>query len=79
MRPGFDFTVAARQGRSFSGLTVEHLPEQHCIRPGFDFTVASRQGCSFPGLRADLFPEQLLFRHRLTAPESTPDVPVRVP
>ena len=46
MRPGFDLTVASRQGLSFAGLTVEHLPEQHCMRPGFVLTVAARQGRS---------------------------------
>ena len=47
MRPGFDLTVASRQGLSFAGLTVEHLPEQHCMRSGFDLPVASRQVRSF--------------------------------
>jgi hypothetical protein len=32
---------------SFAGLTVDHLPEQHCMRPGFEVTVAARQGRSF--------------------------------
>ena len=27
MRPGFDLTVAARQGLSFAGLSVGRLPE----------------------------------------------------